>query len=205
VALLALAPVSVLQNTGINLILSKHVVLINVLQRIIGLWAFTLLFCQIILGFFMTRLVEKLGGWIYNFHVFEGITAYTLIILHPVFFMALNYFFGKGLDPFYIFTDFCVLCSTRLEFYYSLGRISFWLLTAGVFAGLFRTISPFLRFNWKKFHVLNYVAFFLIWLHSFWIGTDIGTFPFSIIHGPALVIVSVIAGFRLFKAVKAFK
>ena len=181
ILLLSLGPITVIRNsTGFS---------INFVQRIVGLLAFTLLFVQIILGSFMEKLIEKLGGWIFKFHVTEGVIAYLLILVHPLLFTF---------DPFYVFFGFS---SQGAEFYYSFGRSAFWLVTVAVIAGLLRT-QPWLQNNWRKFHILNYVAFFLIWFHSFKVGTDIGTFPFSFFHGPALVIVSSIVLYRLFSYFK---
>lgn len=182
--LLVLGPITVIRNTP-PYFLAEPSGLLNFLQRIIGLMAFTLLFIQIILGSLMEKLVEKLGGWIFKFHITEGIVAYGLILVHP---LLLKF------DPLYVFLGFS---SQGAEFYYSFGRSAFWLLTVGVAAGLLRT-QPWLQNNWRKFHVLNYVAFFLVWYHSFKVGTDIGTFPFSFFHGPSLVVVSAIVLYKLY-------
>ncbi len=200
--LVSLGPIAVFQNTSIALMVKNPTVMMNVLQRIFGLLAFTMLFVQIILGAFMFRLTEKFGGWIFKFHIFQGILIYFLIILHPLSMVLFKYFAHKGIDPFYVFTDICVLCSNKFELFFTLGRISFWLFTLSVFAGLFRTATPWLRNNWKKVHVLNYLSFILIALHSLFVGTDIGTFPFSWFHGPATVI---IVGILIYKFVMYVK
>lgn len=148
---------------------------------------------------------NKLGGWIFNFHINEGIAVYALIILHPITFMIFNHFIGKGWDPFFVFTDFCVLCKTNIDLFYTLGRLSFWLLNVSVWAGLLRMSTPFMRVNWRKFHILNYVIFLLIGVHSIGIGTDVGTPPFSFFHGPALAVVTGIIIYKLFIFFKEFR
>lgn len=195
--LLSLAPITILQNIQFSEIYKYPVITVNVLQRLVGMWAYTLLFVQIILGSFMSKLADRYGGWIYTFHVFEGLLAYSFVLLHPLLFVIFNFFAGRGIDPFYVFTQVCILCKNKAEFYYSLGRISFWLLSFGVGAALLRTSVPFLRKHWKKFHILNFFAFILIGIHSLGVGTDIGTFPFSFFHGPALVIGSGITFYKL--------
>lgn len=202
ILILALAPIAVLQNTPLSIAIKNQAALVNVLQRTIGLWAFTLLFFQIVLGSFMRRLTERFGGWIFSFHILEGILAYILIILHPTLFVLFRYMVGNGFDPFYVFIDFCLLCQRSYDLYYTLGRISFWLITISVFAGLFRTATPWLRVNWKKLHILNYLSFTLISLHSLGVGSDIGTFPFSWFHGPAMAIVACIIGYKIFTFAK---
>ena len=178
--LLSLAPVTVYLN--------GFYTPLNTIQRLTGLWVFTLLFVQIILGSFMTQITEKLGGWIYRFHIFQGFLIYFLILMHMLSFVFISYFAGKSFDPFYVFVDVCVLCNNKFEYYFNFGRVAFWFITLAVFAGFFRTFHPFLRVHWRKFHVLNYFAFILVGAHSLFVGSDIGTFPFSIIHGPSLLV-----------------
>lgn len=149
----------------------------NFIQRFLGLAAFTLMFFQIVLGAFMQKWTERLGGWIFKFHIIQGVVIYLLVLLHPFFFILYNYSYGKGFDPFYVFTQICVLCKPP-EIYYSLGRVSFWLINIVVFTALFRSATPYLRVNWRKFHVINYVVFILIGIHGFSNGTDFRIMPF---------------------------
>lgn len=200
--ILSLIPISIFISTPISLVLKSSATITNALQRFLGLTAFTMMFFQIVLGSFMEKWTEKLGGWILNFHITEGVIVYTLIILHPVSFMVFNYLVGHGFNPFFVFVDFCVLCSTRIDFYYTLGRVSFWLLNISVWAGLLRMTTPYMRVNWKKFHILNYLVFILIGIHSIGVGTDVGTSPFSFFHGPALAIVTLIIIYKLFNYAK---
>ena len=201
IVLLFLSPITVFAATPISSITDRTMVA-NVAQRLIGLWAYTLLFVQIILGTFMTRWIEKFGAWVFKFHVFEGLLIYALIFLHPLTFTFFYYFIGKGFDPFYTFVDVCVICKKDLEFSYNFGRISFWLITVAVLTGLFRAATPFLRMHWHKFHILNYVAFFTVYYHSLRLGSDVGTFPFSVIHTPAALIILGIVLFKLYSHLK---
>lgn len=186
---LSLVPISLLSNTSASEVMKSSATITNFTQRFLGLAAFTLMFFQIVLGAFMQKWTERLGGWIFKFHITEGIIVYMLIILHPVSFMLFNYFAGLGLNPFFVFVDFCVLCSTRIDFYYTLGRIAFWLLNISVWAGLLRIATPYMRANWRKFHVLNYLAFLIIGLHGFYLGTDFSPMPYVAFALPAYVIV----------------
>ncbi len=199
---LSLAPISILSNTPLSRALTNYSTIANFVQRLLGLTAFTLLFFQIVLGAFMEKWTNKLGGWIFRFHIIEGVLVYILIILHPLSFMLFNYFSQRGLDPFTVFIYFCVLCPTRIDFYQTLGRISFWLLNIAVWAGLLRMATPYMRANWKKFHILNYLVFVFIGIHSIGLGSDIGTPPFSFFHGPALAIIGLIIIYKLFVFVK---
>jgi hypothetical protein len=178
-AFLSLAPITILKSVDLQYTITHPVVLTNVLQRLVGLMAFILMFWQIMLGAYMHKWTDKLGGWVLRFHITEGVIIYLLVLMHPIFFMLFNYFYGKGLDPFYIFTQVCVICKQQ-ELYYTLGRISFWLINITVFAGLFRMATPFMRANWKKFHVLNYLVFLIVGIHGLSIGTDFMVMPFFV-------------------------
>lgn len=196
--LLSLIPLTIVNSTPISSMFVSYSKISNVIQRFLGLTAFVLLFVQIVLGSFMPFWKKMLGDWIMNFHIFEGILVYFVVLLHPIFFALFNHFVGiHGTDPFYLFTDVCVLCSSRLEYFITLGRVSFWLITIAVIAGLFRASTPFLRANWRKFHILNYVVFILIGIHSILLGTDVDTVPFKYFHGPSLFIVGGIIIYKL--------
>lgn len=195
-----MAPITVFSVTPWTIVKDNPATIANLIQRLIGLWAYTLLFIQVILGAFMTKWIDKFGAWIFKFHVFEGILIWTLIFLHPLAFTFFYYFIGKGFDPFYAFVDVCIICKKDLEYSYNFGRIAFWFLTAGVLAGLFRAATPFMRQYWQRIHYLNYAAFFAVYYHSLRVGSDVGTFPFSIIHTPALLIVLGIVTVKLLKS-----
>ncbi len=194
--LVSLGPLTILKNTPLELLSGNRILLVNFIQRILGLLAFTMIFVQVILGSFMQMWTERLGGWIFKFHIIEGLTVYILILLHPTMFVFLNYLAGHGFDPFYVFTNICFLCNPKIEYFYTLGRVSFWLLNVTVFAALFRTSTPFMRLHWRKFHVLNYLVFLLVGLHGFFVGTDFRSFPF---FGFAVVAYAIILYIVVFK------
>ncbi len=168
---------SIFSATPLNVIKSPTI-LTNLLQRVTGIVAFILLFYQILFGAFMPYLAEKTGGIIYKIHIYQGVLIYTLILAHPVFFLLFNHFAGRGVDPYYVFSQVCFICQSKGEAYYTFGRISFWLINITVFAGLFRTINHFMRVNWKKFHLLNYPVFVLVGIHGYFVGSDFSTQPF---------------------------
>ena len=197
--LIVLSVISPVKEFKFVLASKNQVLLIGLFQRILGLLAFTLLFIQIFLGAFMGRLTEKLGEWVFNFHLFNGKLLYTLILLHPALYMLYLFKIKGVLDPFYIYSDLCVLCKGNFEHFYNLGRVALWLITAGIIAAVFRASHPFLKKNWHKFHLLNYFAFFLIAIHSKVLGTDISTTPFKWIYlfGVATVSLSLVVKYVL--------
>lgn len=186
--ILALGPITVLKITPISLVLRTPSVVVPFLQRITGLLAFSLLFVQIILGAFMNRWTEKLGGWVFNFHQAQGAIVYSLILAHPLLFVLFNFKLKGVLDPFYVFTDFCLLCPKPIELWYTFGRVSFWLISVAILAVILKN-EPWWRTNWRKFHILNYVAFLLAATHSFFVGTDTKNIPFSYFYWFALATV----------------
>ena len=172
---LAIGPITIFRNTPLKEIVGSDLSVINFLQRITGLLAFTLLSFQIILGSFMSRLTEKLGGWIFRFHVSEGLGAWGIILIHPTLFALLNYRIG-GIFPAVL--TFLPRFSPNQEIWYTFGKFALVLITIAALAGYFRE-KPFLRQNWRKFHILNYAGFVFVAVHSYFSGTDVWTFPFS--------------------------
>lgn len=201
--LLLPGPITALKITPLASISNNQILLSNFFQRVAALLAFSMLFVQLILGAFMVRFTEKLGGWAFRFHVLHGAFLYVLIVAHPLLFVLLN-FKAKGIiDPFYVFTQFCVLCSSRQEFWYTFGRLSFWLITLAVVAAKLRK-QPWWSVHWRKFHILNYITFFLISIHSWFSGTDIMQPPFVIVYFLALFIVSATVIYKLYPLAKKY-
>jgi DMSO/TMAO reductase YedYZ heme-binding membrane subunit len=178
IALLSIVPLTMLDSVNFSIAFKFPSGIASLLQRLLGLTAFVLMFWQLMLGAYMERWINRFGGWVFNFHVANGIVIYTLALLHPLAFLLFRHYIGIAIDPIYVFLGFCLYCQTKLDFYYTLGRIAFWLLTIGVLAGFFRKATPFMRFNWRKFHVLNYIAFLIVGVHEYLLGTDYMTQPF---------------------------
>jgi predicted ferric reductase len=178
IGIFCLVPITVLHNVDLSVALKYHATTTDFLQRLLGLAIFVLLFWQIMIGKYMDKLKKWLGVWIYNFHIWEGIFIYVLVFLHPLMFLLFRHFSGAGTDPVFVYLGFCGYCQTKIDYYYTLGRFAFWLLTIGVFAGLFRASTLFLKKNWKNFRVINYIVFLLAGIHGFLTGTDFSTKPF---------------------------
>lgn len=186
--ILSIGPITILKVTPLEIALSTPVLTINFFQRIIGFLGFSLLFWQIIIGAFMHRWTEKLGAWIFKFHVLEGVVVYSLVLLHPLLFVLFNFKTKGMIDPFYVFTDVCVLCANKIEFLYTFGRVGFWLITLAVVAAKLRT-QPWLRIHWRKLHILNYFAFLLIAVHARGVGIDSRVTPFVWFYWVAVIAV----------------
>lgn len=175
--LLSISPITVFQNTPLSDALSSPAVLTNVLQRLFGLWAFTLIFVQIMIGAFMEKLIKYFGGWILKFHLTEGLFTYGLILFHPALFL-LGIFLQTGKIDLFILLP---RLSPAYEYFLTLGKISFVLVTISVLAAYFRS-HPFLARHWRKLHFLNYLIFVLVASHSFNVGSDTKTKPFVFLY-----------------------
>jgi len=44
----------------------------------------------------MDKFTEKLGNWVFDFHVWEGIVIYALAIVHPLIFLLFQHFIRIG-------------------------------------------------------------------------------------------------------------
>jgi predicted ferric reductase len=188
IIILISGPFTVLKSVKTVRFSQDSVYLVSVLQRIIGLLVFSMLSVQIILGAFMKKWIKKLGPRILRFHMIQGVVIYSLVALHIFLFFAFIFKTRGTIDPFYVFTDFCLLCKPKIELYYTFGRIAFWLLSLAVAAAVLRGESWW-RKNWKYFHRLNYAVFFLVALHTFFLSVDIKVFPFSCIFWFLFIVV----------------
>ena len=137
---------------------------LRLLFPLFGLYAFTLVAMQAMIGPNIS-LLRKYFPKIREFHRYEGTFALLFVILHPVMIVAgfgLGDYFGfnyvsPDLIPFLIpaYTAFTII-----------------LITAGsaILAWRGKRITW-----WRWVHRFNYLAFILVWIHSWFIGTDIQT------------------------------
>lgn len=142
--------------------------------RLTGLYAFILIFIQIILGAYMDFWRGIFGSRILNFHATQGLVAYGLVLTHPAFFL-LNATVKNIPSPLGLLVP---QFSSAYEIYLSFGKVGFILLTVAVFAAKFRNASFFQK-HWRKFHILNYITFWFIFVHSFNVGSDTKATPFA--------------------------
>lgn len=122
-------------------------------------------------------------------HKINGILISILIVLHPLFYMVYRYLYGLKLDPFYVFVDACLLCDGRYEYLLSLGRIGLYLIVLAVVAVKFNFISEYIKNNWRLFHILNYLAFYILSIHAYLIGRDANKLWFIILFAFCQIVV----------------
>ena len=150
--------------------LNSNLSVLNFLLRVTALTALPLLGWQIFLGSFMDKVTSKFGGWVANYHFNQGILIGVLILMHPLMLLTERYLSIAKLDPFYVFTDVCLLCQGR-ELYLTLGRFGFWLIVVGIVAAKIRHWDWW-KANWRFFHWANYVGFLAVLLHGLKVGSD---------------------------------
>lgn len=133
------------------------------LSRLFGLLAFSLIFLQIVIGsgrFFLNSLFP--AGMLLKAHMTIGKIAFGLVILHPLLLLS-THFIPHRVD---YLTGYFV---TGNLFFLLLGITALTLLCITVSAALLRfKIGP----KWINLHRLNYVVFWLIFVHGINIGFD---------------------------------
>ncbi|HEY4694775.1 MAG TPA: hypothetical protein VIH52_02315 [Candidatus Nanoarchaeia archaeon] len=127
-----------------------------------GLYAFTLVWFQFIIGTNLPHLVKYFRS-IRNFHKKEGIFTLLFALTHPTLLIV-----GVGFEEYlgYKFLD----PSLRIYAYFGTFALFLLILTAG--AGFLEKWPP-LKNHWRKVHYLNYLVFWLIWVHSWNLGSDV--------------------------------
>jgi hypothetical protein len=159
------------------------------IQRFSGIGLFFLLFIQILVG----RFVKKSG-------LYYLLTALVIGLIFTHVFAYVYYAkIIKGLfDPFYPFTDICLLCKDVIfpEYYINIGRIAIWIM------GL-TTLALFTRFSMIKW--LNMIVFLLIALHILFLGGDYKEFPLNYFFGGSVVIVTALLFQRIQQLVNSLK
>lgn len=136
--------------------------LLFLIHRILGLYAFSLIVVQEILGS-GRQLVSKLfpSEKVINVHMFEGKVIFILVLLHPTLLLGSYLAQHMLVQPFLIGTN---------QFYLTLGALGFVLLCLTVSAAVF---SNWYGPRWINIHRINYLVFWIIFIHSISIGVDV--------------------------------
>lgn len=178
ILVLGISLASVLLQTNYALALSSRSAEVAFLSRLSGMFIVGLLFCQIVL----------LGSY-KKIKVFFTALTLILILIHPLLTVYQTKLIYGRLDPFYPFTDMCVLCPLRDQII-TLGRLAFWAYIAAIAAVVLKA-TPWFKENWQKVHALVYVAFFFGVAHMFLIGSDARTplylYFFTILTGVVII------------------
>lgn len=137
---------------------------LQLLFPLVGLYAFTFVTWQVLLATNL-RWLERLWPNIIQLHRFQGSFALLFAFVHPTFILL-----AYGLNNY-------------LHFRYTASGLRWWLLPAyTALTIMFATVvtASFAWYGrnipwWRKLHKLNYLVFVLVWLHSWFIGSDVTT------------------------------
>lgn len=166
---------------GVTLIRNNNGVRFDIyfFLQLCALYAITLMFAQVILGGFMRFFAPIFSGpKARAFHITQGILAYGFIVAHPLLYLI---FVGQNEGVTKALVSILPSFANQMELYIDFGKLGFVLVSIGVLAGWLRQ-NPLVVKYWRKLHVLNYVAFSSIVIHSWFMGSDTHTAPFVYLY-----------------------
>jgi hypothetical protein len=141
-----------------------------ILFRLFGLYAFVLVWSQLMLGALKIPLQRLFGSRILKLHLFLGPFTLLFAFTHYMLFTIGNLLTGLG--PFEAISSY--LGPSVLYGY--LGLTAFYLMVLTVISAMLRS-RPFVKIYWRKIHYTNYVIFLFAFVHSFFIGTEVQSQP----------------------------
>jgi len=177
---------------GLSKSLTNPSLTAHLFLRIAGLYAFFLIFIQIVHGAFMPLWFKIFDSRATINHEKFGVWIYGLVLAHPLFF-TLSAILATGLKNGVL--TLIPSFETKTDILINYGRIGFTLVTIAFLASYLRHKS-FLNRHWLKLHILNYVAFYFIFQHSWNIGSDTQTFPLNLVYPTMAIIVSTSIAYR---------
>ncbi|MEK7472865.1 MAG: hypothetical protein AAB625_02380 [Patescibacteria group bacterium] len=107
-----------------------------------------------------------------NAKIFKILT-YFFIFIQPILIIISIYFLYARFDPFYMYTDLCLLCGKKYEYDINFLRIAFYAVSFAVFAPYFKNINNWFKTNWKLLRYLYYLGFYSLSIYLY------NTSPFS--------------------------
>lgn len=133
---------------------------------LLGLLAFSLVWAQVIIGSAQSVL-RKVFPNIIAWHRRQGVFVLLFALLHP----TMRYIgLGFGVAAYFQHFNAGVAPSKILFLWFGYVQLFLMLITAG--AALLRR-APWLVRRWHAIHYANYGVFVLVWLHSWFLGTDV--------------------------------
>jgi DMSO/TMAO reductase YedYZ heme-binding membrane subunit len=135
-----------------------------VLFPLVGLYAFTLVWLQVVIGSARSML-RKIFPGVITWHRRQGVFVLLFAILHPTLLFL-------GVGPAVYFSRTYVAPS--LVPYIWLGYVQLFLIILTASTALLRKVT-WLQKRWHTIHYLNYLVFILVWIHSWFLGSDVQT------------------------------
>lgn len=133
---------------------------------LVGLYAFTFVWAQVMLGSCMP-LLRRLFPRVETFHRAQGVFALVFALTHPTFLIT-----GLGFSE-YLKLEFV---DARYKAFVFLGDFQLLLLFATVGSALLMKL-PWLKKRWHLVHLANYAVFAMVWTHSWFLGSDVRLTP----------------------------
>ncbi|SUD90558.1 ferric reductase-like protein [Psychrobacter phenylpyruvicus] len=165
------------------------------LSRASGFIAYTLFWFTMVFGLLLgTRLSSQLGRYftasrLFELHQFTSLVAIGFAGFHALILLAdgyLNLSIGQVLTPFGFETDTVGV---------GLGQLGFWLLF--ICAMSFYVKSYLGQSVWRLLHFLTFMAYMLISIHLFVVGSDNQALPLLVFYALSQSLVFVLIGYRL--------
>jgi nitrite reductase/ring-hydroxylating ferredoxin subunit/DMSO/TMAO reductase YedYZ heme-binding membrane subunit len=129
---------------------------------LLGLYAFVLLWVQIIIGSQMSWL-RTIFPLIETFHRFQGVVILCLALCHPLLLLL-----STGIRQYLAYS----YVSPEQRVFAIIGQLQLFLLLLTVSTALLMR-HPLLRERWRRIHYLNYLIFGLVLVHSWNLGSDL--------------------------------
>ncbi len=126
--------------------------IVNLVQRSTAIVAFALLALQIYL-----KTNRKVLGFVTYFFVF----------IQPVLILLSMYIYSSRFDPFYMYTDLCVLCGGKYEYYINFLRIAFYTVSIAFISPYFKSINNWFKTNWKLLTNFYYLGFYSLSIYLY--------------------------------------
>lgn len=149
------------------------------LFRLFGLYAFTFIWGQIVLGPFRNPLTRIFGPIVLKLHITGGIFALVFATLHPIL-LGLAYYLST--KDWIIWNALFNYLPDNLLMFGLFGVIAWILMVCTVVTALLRA-NPWFINKWRYIHFLNYLIFILVFTHSFKIGSDVRLEPLNTLYG----------------------
>lgn len=159
----------------------------SLLFPLVGLYAFTLVWAQVVLGSGMW-LWRKVFSWIETLHRTQGVFALLFALTHPTMIA-----YGYGLEL-YLSREYV---APELKFYLYLGYFQLLVLCCTVATALLRKTS-FMKKWWRKIHLANYAVFVSVWVHGWFLGSDVQFSSLKYLWLMYAVTVAAAVGLRLY-------
>ncbi len=169
-----------------------------IMMRAAGHLAFVLLFLQLVLGSNVRAIARWVGRpSLLRLHRALGGTTLAVALLHPILFLWARTLRSGLFEP------LKVILPPPGDYYHNrllLGAVCLYLLMAAIAAAIYG--PRLLPRVWRRVHLLNYAAFFGLWLHAFSIGSETRHPVLVVLYGAMVVLVIAFGLRRLLGAIR---